>query len=162
MSDLGVIEFSRFGGSDLGLIEFLNFSGLDLDVIGFSNFGGPDLDVTEFSDFGGPDLDVIEFSAFGGPDLDVIEFSDFRLSYSDVIWVCLNSDLSSSELGGCPGGIFGSSAAGVWDGRFLLHSNRGQQSGVFLGGSSSCVSIRISHFAVLRFGFCGVSIRNSR
>ena len=64
----------------------------------------------EFLNFGGLDLDVIEFSDFGGPDLDVIEFSDFRLSYSDVIWVCLNSNLSSSELGGCPGGIFGSSA----------------------------------------------------
>ena len=114
-----------------------------------------------FSDFGGPDLDVIEFSDFGGPDLDVIEFSDFRLLYSDVlsdvIWVCLNSDLSSSELGGCPGGIFGSSAASVWDGRFLLHSNRGQQSGVFLGGSSSCVSIRISRCSDLDFA---VSIRN--
>ena len=45
-------------------------------------------------------LGLIEFSDFGGPDLDVIEFSDFRFSYSDVIWVCLNSDLSSSELGG--------------------------------------------------------------
>ena len=76
MSGLGMIEFSNFGEPDLGLIEFLNFGGLDLDVI--------------------------EFSDFGGPDLDVIEFSDFRLSYSDVIWVCLNSDLSSSELGGCP------------------------------------------------------------
>ena len=79
-------------------------------MIEFLNFGGLDLDVIEFSDFGGPDSDVIEFSDFGGPDLDVIKFSDFRLSYSDVIWVCLNlnSDLSSSELGGCPGGIFGS------------------------------------------------------
>ena len=52
----------------------------------------------------------------------------------------------------------GSSAAGVWDGRFLLHSNRGQQSGVFLGGSSSCVSIRISRCSDLDFA---VSIRNS-
>ena len=63
MSDLGVIEFSRFGGSDLGLIEFLNFSGLDLDVIGFSNFGGPDLDVIEFSDCRCSCPDAIEFSS---------------------------------------------------------------------------------------------------
>ena len=40
---------------------------------------------------------------------------DFRLSYSDVIWVCLISDLSSSELGGVSGCFLGAFAFDIRD-----------------------------------------------